>query len=116
MKVIRDTREVVLISGIPQITCNQIVCNSAMKKKPLNSQVSVEHNYVPTVLGLNSFKHVETCFRVQNGASLDKCSMYMHLKRMYILSLSGMFYKCQLSSVVLFNSSVYLLSTFCLHF
>lgn len=48
MKVIRDTREVVLISGIPQITCNQIVCNSAMKKKPLNSQVSVEHNYVPT--------------------------------------------------------------------
>lgn len=43
MKVIRDTREGVLISGIPQITCNQIVCTPAMKNKPLNSQVSVEH-------------------------------------------------------------------------
>lgn len=48
MKVIRDTREGAFISGIPQVTCNQIVYNSAMKNKLLNSQVSVEHNYVPT--------------------------------------------------------------------
>lgn len=46
-KIIGDTGEVIFISGIPQLSCHQLIYNAIVKNKASCSQVSVESNHMP---------------------------------------------------------------------